>query len=456
MSARHLAEAILDGGIASVNFFNGRLLTGEDLTAEQTAVRTARRRLGQALGSGVATGLDVTASNAGVARLRVGAGLAVDRLGDGLKLERPIDLLLTVPPAPGLGGDVGFAACAPASGDPGLVGTGLHVLVIGAAEGFAGRAPANGLNLAACVEAVPCDRKYQIDGVRFRLVKVASTVLAPLIGLSGAAFNAALADASVAGRSRLRSLVAHAGFGTLARRARWADPQTALDQPAAPPSAAAQPLGLSDVLRGLELIADCEVPLAVVDLGAAGAIRWLDAWSVRRRVTAPEVATRWPWLVSDRLVVDGEACFEQFQDHIGGIVAAGGALAAITALSRLAWLPPLGIIPMAVQGGAAGFVPATFFGTRAAGEIATLDATQLRTLTEESWRHEAIDLAGPGQVQCYVLWENLTAVAKQQAQRLSLVFASSSLPFRGAARFGFAHFNLSRFAPAVIQGDTHA
>ena len=50
MSAVELQNPILDGGIRSVNFFNGRLLTARDLSREQDANREATNRLGQALG----------------------------------------------------------------------------------------------------------------------------------------------------------------------------------------------------------------------------------------------------------------------------------------------------------------------------------------------------------------------------------------------------------------------
>ena len=53
------------GGIRSVNFFNGRLLTGEDLSREQDANELARLRLGRAVGSGVAYGLEVAQAPTG-------------------------------------------------------------------------------------------------------------------------------------------------------------------------------------------------------------------------------------------------------------------------------------------------------------------------------------------------------------------------------------------------------
>src|SRR4051812_48149119 len=98
MATIQLGTGILDNGIRSVNFFNGRLLSGEDLSQEQTANRTARRYLGQAVGEGVAYGLEVSQSQ-GVSTpsmpvVTVQPGLAVNRNGQTLALTQSIDLAL--------------------------------------------------------------------------------------------------------------------------------------------------------------------------------------------------------------------------------------------------------------------------------------------------------------------------------------------------------------------------
>ena len=61
-SSIDLQQPIIDGGIRSINFFNGRMLTARDLTREQSANREVTRRLGQAVGEGVAYGLEVSKS----------------------------------------------------------------------------------------------------------------------------------------------------------------------------------------------------------------------------------------------------------------------------------------------------------------------------------------------------------------------------------------------------------
>ena len=52
-----LQEPFGDDGIRTVNFFNGRLLTGNDMSREQAARRQADARIGLAMGDGIASGL---------------------------------------------------------------------------------------------------------------------------------------------------------------------------------------------------------------------------------------------------------------------------------------------------------------------------------------------------------------------------------------------------------------
>src|SRR3712207_1795520 len=102
MSYTELLEPILKGGIRSVNFFNGRLLSAEDLKQEQDSNREARARLGQAVGHGVAYGLEVALAAVNTAQtpvVTVGAGLAVNREGRTLKLSAAADIALVQQPA---------------------------------------------------------------------------------------------------------------------------------------------------------------------------------------------------------------------------------------------------------------------------------------------------------------------------------------------------------------------
>src|SRR4029077_1296853 len=91
----NLLTPILNDRTRSVNFFNGRLLTGEDLTAEQQANRVAHSLLGQAIGSGVAYGLEVAESSqlsqVATPVLSIKRGLAVNANGGTLLLDNDVD-----------------------------------------------------------------------------------------------------------------------------------------------------------------------------------------------------------------------------------------------------------------------------------------------------------------------------------------------------------------------------
>ena len=55
----HVLEPFLDHGIQNTNFFNGRLLSAEDLQVEQEANRSQHQQLGRAVGEGIVCGLEV-------------------------------------------------------------------------------------------------------------------------------------------------------------------------------------------------------------------------------------------------------------------------------------------------------------------------------------------------------------------------------------------------------------
>ena len=78
-----LQDPIVDDGISFTSYFNGRLLSSEDLARDQQGNREARRRLGQAIGEGVAFGLEMFESPAESSKLApivtVQPGVAVEQ-----------------------------------------------------------------------------------------------------------------------------------------------------------------------------------------------------------------------------------------------------------------------------------------------------------------------------------------------------------------------------------------
>jgi hypothetical protein len=76
-----------EDAVRAPNYFNGRLLSGEDLTTERRADREERRRLARATGDGVVRGLQVQKTVADTPTVTVTAGLALDRTGDSVVLH---------------------------------------------------------------------------------------------------------------------------------------------------------------------------------------------------------------------------------------------------------------------------------------------------------------------------------------------------------------------------------
>jgi hypothetical protein len=425
---KSLHEAILDDALAYTSFFNGRLLSGEDLARDQRANREARRRAAQAIGQGVAFGLEVfetpNESTRNSPTVSVNGGVAVSRNGHVLALKNGVDIRLVRGASASAGGAAGtFTVCDQPVPGVFVVGEGVYVLVMCPASAPQGRAPLSGLgNVAAS-----CNVQSVVQGVQFRLVQPA---INPQLLLDDA---------------RLRNRVASLAFGLTERALAERDPMTPHDPT----------YGLIDGLREVGAMTDCDVPLALIHWTAARGIGFVDLWAVRRRITRHTADARWQWLSSDRTLSESEALFLQFQEQIDDITAGNDDLTQIVALQRFDYLPPLGFLPLQL-GSRAGFDPQTFFRTDDVSrqvmsrDIAYLDAHRLRPLLQESFFHAPIELSRQERVQLYLLFENVQVAAAGAAVVPVVVFARNTLPYRGTARYGFARYELGRFAPRVV------
>ena len=83
-------------GLQRVNYFAGKLLSADDLTAEQDYIRKKTQRRNRALhGAGIVTGLQVTLERAGgTARVVIAPGLAFDASGEEIEVPAPTPLPL--------------------------------------------------------------------------------------------------------------------------------------------------------------------------------------------------------------------------------------------------------------------------------------------------------------------------------------------------------------------------
>jgi hypothetical protein len=346
-------QPIFGDGLRLVNFFNGRLLTAEDLTAEQAANRATRRLLGQAIGAGVAEGFFVTApqlnNNASSALVvNVDAGLAVNRRGDVLKLGAKTSVALTGSlENPGATVAAIFADCSglPATGP---ASTGLFLLTISPASGGEGRAPTSGLGS----QSAPCNTRFTVEGVQFHLIRLST----PIPG------------------SQLRNILAYQSFGFLQTTSQTFP--AALENPFAP---ASNVYGLLDTLPA-DKFPICHVPLALIYRTAQG-IQFVDNWSVRRAVTSRTATQPWHMFDSPRRASEMESIFLQFQEHLAAIQAEKNVALKLKAQDRFKVLPPAGFLPL----GASGFDWMIFLGMHAPARITPVDAGLLVDILTEAF-----------------------------------------------------------------------
>lgn len=396
-----LEAPITDEAIRTVNFFNGRLLTGRDLSREQQARREADSRLGLGLGDGVGEGLLVShlgkVAPGGRPAARIAPGFAVNRLGQVLRLANPVDLALATVAAPGPSARLClFDDCAPpSSGDYIGVG-GLWLLTIAPAFADEGRAAVSGMG-----DASPrCAIDAVAEGVQFRLLEIRQQ----LHGLS-------LTD------PKLRNKLAYGCFGA------GVLPDWAASLPASRPRR-------EDLIEALRRdgLTDAEVPLAIMAVGSAGNHLFTCNHSVRRALGPRREGVALHDIVRPRRELLGEAMWAQFHDHI----ASSDALA-VRAIDRFAHLPAAGVLPVEFAGG-------WFEGLEVRGPL-HIDQSKVEPLLRASLTAPAIDTSSKHCIFTYHI-----AQARMAGLPGVTIFASGHLPVAAEARFNLAHWDFANFA----------
>lgn len=425
MTTRQLSEIILDDGVRSIKFFNGRLLSGEDLSKEQEAQRIERRRLGQAIGSGVVGGLDVREtiglSSDTAPVLTITAGLAINRQGQTLALGSDIRLALiktsdAANPTT-ISGAIGFEACGPTTGTPGVyvAGAGLYLLTIMPSSTTQGRALVSGLQN---VDAA-CNAKYIVDGVQFRLIRLN------------------VADAALNDANHLRNHIAYECFGIEQTANFFRDlwgPEL-------------QSYGLVDGLRA-DRLGDCEVPLAIIYFTANDGLVFLDQWAVRRRVVAPDAAPRWGLLTGDRRRAEAEAMYHQFQAQLQDLRINTANPRDLRLKDFFRYLPPAGIIPLASLRWPIGFNAINIFDGITHQEPIHIEGARLNYLMESSLSYPAVDLQSNIMLWVYKVRENRQPIDENavDAPQPYVVFASGHMPFLGDAHYDVNRWMYSHFS----------
>ena len=433
-----LQQPLKDGGIRSVNFFNGRLLSGKDFWREQEARREGDARLGLAIGDGVAFGLEAarhdTLNKPNAPVLRIKAGLAVNRKGQVLRLTADVSVALTRRfDAEGAG--CVFANCTPLTGGIYVAGAGVYLLTIAPAQVSEGKAATNGLDPLN----VRCNTDATVEAVQFRLININ-----PLR-------YAGLDIASPQFRNRL----AYRCFGIEARDANEIDPWR-VDAPS---------YGLVDELRAVGLD-DRDVPLAVIYWTSSG-IQFIDMWAARRQLLEPDALSgfafqrdplkpdelsSFAFIARHRRLVEAHAMGAQFQQHLADLFAATSNPGTIEAVDFFRYLPPFGIVPLQSPP-LRGVDEAVFFTgiirPPRKGSIAGtpfIDLRLLGALRSCAMECAPTDVTEREFIRVYRPWQNVKARDDQQAVQPMVAFASGLVPELAIARFDMARFDYSNYA----------
>jgi hypothetical protein len=411
MSAAELQTPILEGGIRSVNFFNGRLLTARDLSREQDANNEGHRRLGRAVGAGVAYGLEVSKppnSTPASPVITIEPGLAVNRKGQTVSLPSRTDVSLVRQLNVTNNGTQIFVTCQPLQAGSYVAGAGVYLLTIAPAEATEGRA----LNSGVSSTSAACATDAIVDGVQFRLVQLS------------------VSAAELSDPAHLRNRVAYQCFGVADPRRR-----TFEHDPFGPPL---ERYGLIDDLRDT-CLTDCDVPLAVINWTATGGVVFIDLWAGRRPLTEPSAAGRWSPLVNCRRASEAKAMFLQFAEQLREIREREPNLDTIVASDRFEFLPPVGLLPLANVGSAPGFTYQKFFDQQAYHPPIYLEGAMVNPLIEMSLNYAPLSLVNKDPIKLFNVVEGATL-------RPYVLFISAYVPFQAEARFDITRWNFSNFA----------
>lgn len=418
MSSRHLFEPITDNGISNVNFFNGRLLTADDLTAVLGAGRDHDRQLAKGIGEGVVHGLEVELASSSTPTqpvVRVGSGLALTRSGNPVALSVPtVDVALvrapaTFPPEAGL-----FAECeGPAPAD-GLSNLGVYVFVASPASTLEGSVPMR--HSVTNDKFDRCGRRFAVEGVKFRMERVNFSTLPGVSNTTRSLLATLTAQTDAAGVSKLRSVIAHLCFDS--------EEATGLRRDPFRKNEAGRGLfdyGVLAELRALKQLTDCDVPLAVIYWSPQG-VRFVDNWAARRLARRPldlEVLSLLRGYGYERLL--------QFQRHLQELFDTPGTLSAAALQNYFAFVPPAGFYHVTGAESPRGFHPTNFFKQFTTGQPSDTTAERFGALLRDSFACPDVALGSNPVFTIFRVRDNSAAVAADASTQLYHAFVSRSL-----------------------------
>lgn len=419
MSSRQLSEPITDSGIQNVNFFNGRLLTADDLSAVTDSGREHDRQLAKGIGEGVVHGLEVELANSSTPAqpvVRVSGGLALCRSGNPVALSVPTVDVALVKAAQTFAAEAGlFVECPGPGTADNLSKLGIYVFVATPASAYEGSVPMRHSVSNDRVDG--CGRRFAVEGVKFRMERIDFSTLPGVSDATRALLNTLTTKTDAPSVSLLRNVVAHLCFDseekTGARRDPFKRPASGTDF---------VNYGALAELRAAGQLSDCDVPLAIIYWSQQG-VRFVDNWAARR-------------LARRQLDLDVESLLRgygyerllQFQRHLRDLFDTLGGLASVRLQDHFRFVPPAGFYQVAGVRSPRGFHSTTFFRQYTIGAAGTMTAERFGALLRESFAAPDVDLAAKPVFQIYRVRENVRAVAESASpSQLYQVFVTRAL-----------------------------
>lgn len=461
MMSSDLNTPIVEGGLERIPFFNGRVLTAEDLQTEQAANATQRKRLGRALGTGVIQGLFVDRVDDGPAdpptTVTVEPGLALAPSGRVLELPSEVELsVVSEIDREATAGTKGqFARCS-AREVVMTSGTGAYMLFAEPASEPEGRTPR--ARLGGDGAAGECGAQYRVEGAQLRLVHLdtgdSDLVPESLQSKQGRqteverAFNES-DDSDPKRRSKLRNVLAHVClrtpsaltdtaslYDTLRRQSRGNDPR---------------PDGPVDVLRkraredpeGVSL--HDAVPLCLL-YWSGDRIAFVDAWSVRRRVHRPDPQRPTP--VTARRRAEAEAAIFQFQDHLADLRQRldFGDRIQLGVEDCFLFLPPFGTVPNE-EGDREGFDIYRFFDSLSTRKYLYVERETLQDLVGEATQFDSFRTDTEQLVWRYRVREDVQSGGDENSS--FVVFTSGFVPHAAEPQYNLSRWGYANYGPGV-------
>lgn len=469
MSAKDIRDPVYEQGILHTNFFEGRLLTAEDLRDQQNANREHDRRLGRAIGAGIIEGLEVELDNdhdgsdGDSAIVTVKKGLAINPQGEIIGLpNNDIKLALSRSLETVEVEQADFYTCAGPPGNQHLPsGVGIYILVMSPAATYKQRAPKSGITDNGFVKG--CGSRYIQEGVQFRLVELSTDALINLDGNSEATKvllkedllneNNPVTKSDLPRLSKLRNILAHLCFGTEKLQNFAIDPFNTKNGQSPYLS-----YGALDALRDLEELNDCDVPLSLLYWTLDG-VAFLDLWSVRRNSFLSELSSALSLSTSPRSKAEAEAMFYQFQNHIDQLGFVHPNPSSIRAKDYFRYLPPAGLLQLKIKN-ISRYKSETFFNSfphRSIPEYqdsfkqflekspSLMDGNAVLAVIQQSFKHAVIDVTDDVLIWVYYPWQQIQALKREQNVDEYILFTVAYMSPVGIARFDISRWDFSNY-----------